>query len=139
MLQIENFSKLQGPIGPRGFNGSKGAIGSAGPQGFNGTEGTQGVIGPPGFNGSEGPPGPQGPNGAGDFSQCEHKEENLNGNQDPVTSNTLPSPTKVILGEPSVSNLKGEIHDYSLYSFVDNGKCKDVFQIVCLTLAQMKT
>nr|XP_058969809.1 collectin-12-like [Pocillopora verrucosa] len=106
-LKIENFSKLQGPIGPRGFNGSKGAIGSAGPQGFNGTQGTQGVIGPPGFNGSEGPPGPQGPNGAGDFSQCEHKEENLNGNQDPVTSYTLPSPIKVTVGEPSGKKIVG--------------------------------
>ena len=106
MLHIENFSKLQGPIGPRGFNGSKGAIGSAGPQGFNGTQGTQGVIGLPGFNGSEGPPGPQGPNGAGDFSQCEHKTEDLNGNQLPITSNTLPIPTKVIVGELSVRNLK---------------------------------
>ncbi|XP_066026370.1 putative cuticle collagen 145 [Pocillopora verrucosa] len=96
--KIENFSKLQGPIGPRGFNGSKGAIGPAGPQG---------VIGPPGFNGSEGPPGPQGPNGAGDFSQCEHKEEHLNGNQDPITSNTLPIPTKVILGEPSGKKIVG--------------------------------
>ena len=48
MLQIENVSKLQGPIGPRGFNGSQGAIGPAGPKGFNGTQGTQGLIGPPG-------------------------------------------------------------------------------------------
>ncbi|XP_058969809.2 collectin-12 isoform X1 [Pocillopora verrucosa] len=106
-LKIENFSKLQGPIGPRGFNGSKGAIGPAGPQGFNGTQGTQGVIGPPGFNGSEGPPGPQGPNGAGDFSQCEHKTTDLTGNQDPVTSNTLPSPIKVTVGEPSGKKIVG--------------------------------
>ena len=31
--------KLQGPIGPPGFNGSQGPIGPAGPPGFNGTQG----------------------------------------------------------------------------------------------------
>ena len=139
MLQIENVSKLQGPIGPRGFNGSQGAIGPAGPQGFNGTQGTQGVIGPPGFNGSEGPPGLQGPNGAGDFSQCEHKTTDLMGTQHPVTGNSLPSPVKVIKREPIVSKFKGKIQDYSFCNFVDNGKCKDVCQIVCLALTQMKT
>ncbi|CAH3128088.1 unnamed protein product [Pocillopora meandrina] len=105
--KIENVSKLQGPIGPRGFNGSQGAIGPAGPQGFNGTQGTQGVIGPPGFNGSRGPPGPQGPNGAGDFSQCEHKTEDLTGNQNPVTGNSLPTPVKVIKGEPIGKRIVG--------------------------------
>ena len=113
MLQIENVSKLQGPIGPPGFNGSQGAIGPGGPQGFNGTQGTQGVIGPPGFNGSEGPPGPQGPNGAGDFSQCEHKTKDLTGTQNPVTGNSLPTPLKVIKSEPIVSKFKGKIQDYS--------------------------
>ena len=139
ICQLENVSKLQGPIGPRGFNGSKGAIGPAGPQGFNGTQGTQGVIGPPGFNGSEGPPGPQGPNGAGNFSQCEHKTKDLRGNQHPLTGNSLPTPVKVIKSEPTVSKFKGKIQDYSLCNFVHNGKCKDICQIVCLTLTQMKT
>ena len=139
IFQLDNVSKLQGPIGPRGFNGSQGAIGPGGPQGFNGTQGTQGLIGPPGFNGSRGPPGPQGPNGAGDFSQCEHKTEHLTGNQNPVTGNSLPTPVKVIKGEPIVSKFKGKIQDYSLCNFVDNGKCKDVCQIVCHTLTQMKT
>ena len=106
MLQIENVSKLQGPIGPRGFNGSQGEIGPVGPQGFNGAQGTQGVMGPPGFNGSEGPPGPQGPKGAGDFSQCEHKTEDLSGSQAPITSNSITNPVKVIKSEPIVSNLK---------------------------------
>ncbi|XP_066026369.1 collagen alpha-2(V) chain-like [Pocillopora verrucosa] len=105
--KIENVSKLQGPIGPRGFNGSQGAIGPAGPKGFNGTQGTQGVIGPPGFNGSEGPPGPQGSNGTGDFSQCEHKTEDLTGNQLPITSNSLPTPVKMIKTEPAGKKIVG--------------------------------
>ena len=43
------------------------------------------------------------------------------------------------MSEPSVSNLKGEIDEYSLCNFVDNRKFKDVYQIGCLTLTQMKT
>ena len=97
------MSKLQGPVGPRGFNGSQGPIGPAGPTGFNGTQGTQGIIGPQGFNGSQGQPGPQGPQGAGDFSQCGHKNESLSGSQTPISGNSLDSPVKVIIAEPSVS------------------------------------
>ena len=102
-FQVENVSKFQDAIGPRGFNGSQGPIGPAGPTGFNGTQGPQGIIGPQGFNGSQGPPGPQGPQGAGDFSQCTHKNKSLTGRLDPVTSNSLGFPVKVIHGEPSVS------------------------------------
>ena len=47
-LQVNNVSKMVGPIGPPGFNGSQGA---AGPKG---------AIGPPG------------PKGAGDFSTCQY-------------------------------------------------------------------
>ena len=47
-LQINNVSKMAGPIGTPGFNGSQGA---AGPRG---------AIGPPG------------PKGAGDFSTCQY-------------------------------------------------------------------
>ncbi|XP_022810442.1 macrophage scavenger receptor types I and II-like [Stylophora pistillata] len=105
--KIENVRKLQGPIGPRGFNGSQGPIGLAGPRGFNGTQGPQGMIGPQGFNGSQGPPGPQGAKGAGDFSQCEHKTEDLTATQDQIISNNLPNPVKVILGEPSGKKIVG--------------------------------
>ena len=105
IFQLENESKLQGPVGQRGFNGSQGPVGPAGPRGFNGTQGPQGVIGLQGFNGSQGPPGPPGPKGAGDFSQCKHKTKDLTGNQPPITSNSLPNPIKVILGEPTVSIL----------------------------------
>ena len=49
------MSKMAGPVGPPGFNGS------------------QGPVGPPGFNGSQGPAGPPGPKGAGDFSTCQYK------------------------------------------------------------------
>ena len=100
------MSKLQGPVGPPGFNGSQGPIGPAGPPGFNGTQGLQGVIGPQGFNGSQGAPGlsgPQGPQGAGNLSQCEHKTSTSRATQNPVTSNTRAAPVKVTLGEPSVS------------------------------------
>ena len=119
--QLENVSKLQGPVGPRGFNGSQGPIGPAGPQGFNGTQGPQG------FNGSQ---GSEGPKGVVDFSQCEHKTEDMTGTQVPITSNSLPSPIKVIKIEPSVSNLKGAIQDLPFCNFVDNGKYKDICQIV---------
>lgn len=100
------MSKLQGPVGQRGFNGSQGAIGPAGPRGFNGTRGPQGLIGPRGVNGSQGPPGPQGSKGAGDFSQCERKTKDAIADREKVTSNSLPIPVKVILGEPIVSTFK---------------------------------
>ncbi|PFX12536.1 Scavenger receptor class A member 5 [Stylophora pistillata] len=104
--RIENVSKLQGPIGPRGFNGSQGPIGLAGPRGFNGTQGPQGMIGPQGFNGSQGAPGPQGPKGTGNFSLCEHKTKDSTATQDVINSNNLSNPAKVLLEEPSVSILK---------------------------------
>lgn len=106
MLQIENASKLQGPIGPRGFNGSQGPIGLAGPRGFNGTQGPQGMIGPQGFNGSQGPPGPQGSIATGNFSLCEHKTKVSIATQNLINSNNLLNPAKVLLEEPSVSILK---------------------------------
>ena len=98
--------KLQGPVGPPGFNGSQGPIGPSGPPGFNGTQGPQGIIGPQGFNGSQGaqgPPGPQGNQGAADFSQCIHKTKSNTGSQDKVTSNNPAAPIKVTLEELSVS------------------------------------
>ena len=79
------------------------------------------------FNGSQ---GSEGPKGVVDFSQCEHKTEDMTGNQAPITSNSLPSPIKVIKIEPSVSNLKGDIQDLPFCNFVDNGKYKDICQIV---------
>ncbi|KAL9953609.1 hypothetical protein ACROYT_G041052 [Oculina patagonica] len=109
-IKVENVSKLQGPIGPPGFNGSQGPIGPAGPQGFNGTQGPQGAIGPQGFNGSQGaqgPAGPQGSQGAGDFSLCEHKTSTTTASQNPVTSNIRAAPVKVTLGEPSGKKIVG--------------------------------
>ena len=106
LLQVESVSKLQGPTGPPGFNGSEGPIGPPGPRGLNGSLGPQGFVGPQGFNGSQGvrgPAGPQGPQEAGDFSQCEHKTKTAIGSQDPVKSNTRAALVKVTLGEPSVS------------------------------------
>ena len=100
--------KIQGPIGPPGFNGSQGPIGPAGPSGFNGTQGPRGIIGPQGFNGSQGaqgPTGPQGPQEAGKFSQCVHKTSSTTGSQDTVISNILSGPVKVTQEEPTVSIL----------------------------------
>ncbi|RMX40605.1 hypothetical protein pdam_00025408, partial [Pocillopora damicornis] len=89
---LENVSKLQGPVGQHGFSGSQGPVGPTGPRGFS----------PQGINGSQGPPGPQGPNEAGKFSQCEHKTKKLTRSQAPITSNNLPIPINVTLGEPSI-------------------------------------
>jgi len=77
-------SKLQGPIGPPGFNGSQGPIGPAGPPGFNVTQGPRGIMGPQRFNGSQGAQGqtgPQGSKGVENFSQCEHKTKSSTGSQ----------------------------------------------------------
>ena len=109
LSQLENVSKLQGPIGTPGFNGSQGSIGPAGPQGFNGSQGAQGDIGPRGLNGSQGlqgPPGPQGPQGAGNFSLCEYKTLSQAGAQFPVSSNIHSASVQVLLSEPSVSFIK---------------------------------
>ena len=100
--------KLQGPIGPAGFNGSQGPIGPAGPPGFNGTQGPRGIMGPQGFNASQGVQGPterQGSQGGGNFSQCVHKTSSKTGSQDKVVSNSPGGPVTVILEEPSVSIL----------------------------------
>ena len=102
--------KLQGPIGPPGFNGSQGPIGPAGPPGVNGTQGPRGIMGPKGLNGSQGaqgPTGPQGSRGAGNFSKCEHKEKTSTpGSQTVKTTNTGSGSVDVLLEEPSVSILE---------------------------------
>ena len=103
---MENVSKVQGPIGTPGFNGSRGPIGPAGPQGFNGSQGVQGNIGSRGFNGSQGPqgpPGPQGLQGAGNVSLCEYKTLLEAAAQDPVSGNVHAASVQVVLSEPSVS------------------------------------
>ncbi|CAH3166407.1 unnamed protein product, partial [Porites evermanni] len=104
LLKVENVSKLPGPVGPPGVNGSQGPIGPAGPQGFNGS---QGAIGPQGFNGSQGPIGPQGPQGAGDFSLCEYMSTSSKGSQDTVTSINPASSIQVSLGEPNDKRIVG--------------------------------
>ena len=100
--------KLQGPIGPPGFNGSQGPIGPAGPPGFNGTQGPRSIMGPQGFNASQGAQGStetQGSQGGGNFSQCVHKTNSKTGSQFKVTSNTPAAPVEVSQEEPSVSIL----------------------------------
>ncbi|XP_068681846.1 collectin-12-like isoform X2 [Montipora foliosa] len=105
--KVENVSKLQGPVGPPGFNGSQGSIGPSGPRGFNGTQGIQGSIGPRGFNGSQGPAGPagpQGPEGAGNFSLCQYMTTEETLSQTPIASNIHNAPVQVIQAEPAREN-----------------------------------
>ncbi|CAH3140982.1 unnamed protein product, partial [Porites lobata] len=103
-LKVENVSKLPGPVGPPGVNGSRGPMGPEGPQGFNGS---QGAIGPQGFNGSQGLIGPQGPQGAGDFSLCKYMTESSTGRQSPVRSLSPGAGIQVILGEPNDKRIVG--------------------------------
>ena len=99
---------MEGPIGPRGFNGSQGLPGIQGARGFNGSQGIQGDIGPQGFNGSQGlqgfngSQGPLGPKGAGDFSLCVHKTDSLSQTQLPNVDNFQAS-IQVAVAEPNVS------------------------------------
>jgi len=61
---------LQGPAGPEGSVGPKGAVGPAGPEGPVGPKGADGAVGPAGpvglkgADGAVGPEGPVGPKGA---------------------------------------------------------------------------
>ena len=73
-LQINNVSKMTGPIGPPGFNGSQGPAGPAG------------SIGPPG------------PKGAGDFSSCQYKVVS-----DTKTPGTIPIEASISVPEDNVS------------------------------------
>ena len=113
---------MEGPIGPRGFNGSQGATGQQGPQGVVGPQGPQGDIGSQGFNGSQGPrgfngsQGLQGPTGAGDFSQCVHKTDSITGTQSQISGNGHVG-VQVDVAEPSVSfNISTYI--YIFFSFL---------------------
>jgi len=106
-VKVEDVSKMQGPVGPAGFNGSQGSLGPPGPQGFNGSEGIQGAIGPQGYNGSQGPTGPQGPKGAGDFSLCEYRTREETLAQTPVSSNFHNAPVQVNQAEPAGKRIVG--------------------------------
>ncbi|EDO33806.1 predicted protein [Nematostella vectensis] len=64
--KLDYVSKMEGPMGPRGYNGSIGPQGLAGAEGHNGT---QGIQGPMGVNGSAGVPGPP---GAGNLALCQY-------------------------------------------------------------------
>ena len=105
---MDNLKKLQGPIGPPGFNIFQGPIGPAGPPGVNGTQGPRGIMGARGFNGSQGAQGlteTQGSQGAGNFSQCVHKTSSKAGTQHKIVNNNPAGPVTVSLEEPSVSIL----------------------------------
>jgi len=68
---VTNISKVQGPRGPPGYNGTEGPSGVPGPPGYNGTRGPPGVPGPPGHN------GPPGGSGSGGLSLCSYKESKV--------------------------------------------------------------
>jgi len=55
--KVISISKMQGPTGPTGYNGTQG------PPGSPGYNGTQGPPGPPGYNGTQGPPVASGSSG----------------------------------------------------------------------------
>jgi len=109
-IKVNKVRKLQGPIGLPGFNGSQGPVGPAGPPGFNGTQGPQGIMGPRGFNGSQeaqDPTGPQASQGAGDFSQCVHKNKTQKGSQYKRTSNSPAASVMVTVEELSGKRIVG--------------------------------
>lgn len=63
---ITNFTILQGPPGPRGAKGDRGAqgpVGQTGPKGDKGDKGAAGLVGPKGERGAPGPSGAVGPKG----------------------------------------------------------------------------
>uniref|UniRef100_A0A8C6TFK3 Collectin-12 n=1 Tax=Neogobius melanostomus TaxID=47308 RepID=A0A8C6TFK3_9GOBI len=67
---ITNFTILQGPPGPRGAKGDRGAqgpFGLSGPKGDKGYKGTAGLVGPKGERGPPGPSGAVGPKGNAGF------------------------------------------------------------------------
>ena len=56
-FQVINISKIPGPRGPPGYNG---------------TQGLPGLSGVPGYNGTQGPLGPPGSPGSGKLSLCSY-------------------------------------------------------------------
>ena len=65
-----NISKIPGPKGPPGYNGTQGP---SGPPGYNGTQGLTGPPGLPGFNGSQGLSGHPGTPGSANLGLCSYK------------------------------------------------------------------
>jgi len=66
VTNISIISKIPGPKGPPGYNGTQGP---PGPPGYNGTQGLPGSNGSPG---TQGPPGPPGPPGSGNLTLCSY-------------------------------------------------------------------
>lgn len=67
-----NITKIPGPKGPPGYNGTQGPIGPPGPPGYNGTQGLSGPPGQPGYNGSQGLSGPPGTPGSANLGRCSY-------------------------------------------------------------------
>jgi len=76
ILQLEeksiNTSKIPGPRGPPGYNGTQGPIGPPGPPGYNGTQGLTGPPGLSGYNGSQGLTGPPGTPSSANLGLCSY-------------------------------------------------------------------
>lgn len=71
-MKVTNSSKIPGPNGPPGYNGTQGISGPPGPRGYNGAQGPPGPPGPRGYNGAQGLPGPPGPPGSGNLALCSY-------------------------------------------------------------------
>lgn len=97
--RVNNVSKMAGPTGPQGFNGSQG---------------------PTGRNGSIGPPGPK---GSGDFSACEYKKvtEPLVPGASSITAGLSEPSGKRVLGVSCSTNYAAE---YNLFSIKDQNTRK---------------
>lgn len=67
-----NITKIPGPKGPPGYNGTQGPIGPPGPPGYNGTQGLSGPPVQPGYNGSQGLSGPPGTPGSANLGRCSY-------------------------------------------------------------------
>ena len=67
-FKVINVTKIEGPRGPPGYNGSQGLPGPSGPPGYNGTQGLPGPSGPPGYNGTQSPPG------SGNLALCSYNK-----------------------------------------------------------------
>jgi len=119
VLNMGNFSKNPGSIGPPGYNGTQGPPGS---QGSPGIQGPPGPPGPPGYNGTQ---GLQGPSGPGNLTLCSYKK----GSSDAATPDTYASKDvaitesngKVFLGVNCDSN---DAKFVQLSSTISGGKRK---------------
>ena len=101
-FQLMNISKIPGPKGPPGYNGTQGPIGPSGPPGYNGTQGHTGPPGLPGYNGSLDLSGLAGTPGSANLSLCSYNKG--------ASSGTVADPTYVAQSiTKTESNVRHEV------------------------------